>query len=110
MAYQKRFRLEGELAVVTGGGRGIGLAAADALGEAGARLVLIEQDEAIGRAGLDTLKAAGHEAELLIGDVTSSARMTEIADQLAARGAAASILVNNAGIGVSGVPAEDVDD
>jgi NAD(P)-dependent dehydrogenase (short-subunit alcohol dehydrogenase family) len=110
MAYQKRFRVEGERAVVTGGGRGIGLACAQALGEAGARLVLIEQDEEIGRAGRDALKSAGHEAELLIGDVTSSARMTEIADQLAARGSAASILVNNAGIGVSGIAAEEVDD
>jgi NAD(P)-dependent dehydrogenase (short-subunit alcohol dehydrogenase family) len=110
MAYQERFRLAGERAVVTGGGRGIGLACAQALSEAGARLVLIEQDENIGRGGLDALRAAGHDAELLIGDVTNSARMNEIADQLAARGSAASILVNNAGIGVSGIPAEEVDD
>ena len=110
MSYQQRFRLEGERAVVTGGGRGIGLACADALAEAGARLVIIERDEEIGRAGMDTLMAAGHKAELVIGDVTSSARMTEIADTLASRGEAASILVNNAGIGVSGVSAEDVDD
>src|SRR3712207_7021268 len=39
--------------------------------------------------------------ELLVGDVTSSARMTEIADMLASRGRPASILVNNAGIGHS---------
>jgi NAD(P)-dependent dehydrogenase (short-subunit alcohol dehydrogenase family) len=110
MSYQQRFRLEGERAVVTGGGRGIGLACADALAEAGARLVIIERDEEIGRAGMDTLMAAGHKAELVIGDVTSSARMTEIADTLAARGQAASILVNNAGIGVSGISSEDVGD
>jgi NAD(P)-dependent dehydrogenase (short-subunit alcohol dehydrogenase family) len=110
MAYQQRFRLEGERAVVTGGGRGIGLACAEALAEAGARLVIIERDEEIGQSGIEMLSAAGHKAELVIGDVTSSARMTEIADMLATRGEAASILVNNAGIGSSGISAEDVDD
>ena len=45
--YLERFRLDGELAVITGGGRGIGLASADALGEAGARLALIERDPAL---------------------------------------------------------------
>jgi NAD(P)-dependent dehydrogenase (short-subunit alcohol dehydrogenase family) len=108
--YQARFRVDGEVAVVTGGGRGIGLACAEALAESGAHVVIVERDEAVGRAGLETLTAAGYPAELLIGDVKSSARMTEIAEKLAARGKAASILINNAGIGKSGVPSEDVDD
>ena len=38
--------LDGQLAVVTGGGRGIGAAIADALAEAGARLVLLGRDRA----------------------------------------------------------------
>ncbi|WP_436175572.1 SDR family NAD(P)-dependent oxidoreductase [Mesorhizobium sp. LjNodule214] len=66
--------------MVTGGGRGIGLACADALGEAGARLVIIEPDEQIDSAGKDALTAKGYSAELMLGDVTSSAGMTEIAD------------------------------
>jgi NAD(P)-dependent dehydrogenase (short-subunit alcohol dehydrogenase family) len=108
--YQKRFRTEGDVAVVTGGGRGIGLCSAEALAESGARVVIIERDETVGRAGLEALLAAGHQAELIVGDVTSSARMTEIADGLAARGKAASILINNAGIGRGGVPSQDVGD
>jgi NAD(P)-dependent dehydrogenase (short-subunit alcohol dehydrogenase family) len=106
----KRFRVDGEVAVVTGGGRGIGLACAEVLAEAGARLVLIEPTEEAGRAGKEALAAKGFEAEALVGDVTSSARMTEIADMLAARGTPATILVNNAGIGESGVPSEAVSD
>jgi NAD(P)-dependent dehydrogenase (short-subunit alcohol dehydrogenase family) len=105
-----RFTVENELAVITGGGRGIGLACAEALGEAGARLVLIEPDEEAGKAGRDELAAKGYEAESLVGDVRSSARMNEIAAMLAGRGSAASILINNAGIGESGTPSEDVTD
>lgn len=108
--YQARFRVDNEVAVVTGGGRGIGLACAEALGESGARVVIIEPDEQIGSAGRDALTAKGYAAELMLGDVTSSAQMTEIADTLAAQGMPASILVNNAGVGSSGISSEDVDD
>lgn len=108
--YQERFRLDGETAVVTGGGRGIGLACAEALGEAGARLVLIEPDEAGAQAAADHLGGKGFEARAVAGDVTSPARMDEIAGDLAARGQAATILVNNAGIGQSGIPSEEVSD
>lgn len=107
---QARFRVDDETAVITGGGRGIGLACAEALGEAGARLVIIEPDDGAGAAGRDELAAKGYGVELFVGDVTSSARMAEIADTLAARGGGASILVNNAGIGNSGVSSEDVGD
>jgi NAD(P)-dependent dehydrogenase (short-subunit alcohol dehydrogenase family) len=102
--YLERFRLDGELAVITGGGRGIGLASADALGEAGARLALIERDPALLEEARASLKAKGYE-----GDVTDAARMQVIADELAARGGA-SILVNNAGIALSDVPAEEMED
>jgi NAD(P)-dependent dehydrogenase (short-subunit alcohol dehydrogenase family) len=106
----KRFRVDGEVAVITGGGRGIGLACAEVFAEAGAKLVLIEPTEEAGLAGKAALAAKGFEAEALVGDVTSSGRMNEIADMLAARGTPATILVNNAGIGESGIPSEDVSD
>lgn len=107
---QERFRLDSEVAVVTGGGRGIGLACAEALADAGARLILIERDEAVGRDGLATLEARGFKADLLLGDVTDAARMTAIADDLAAAGTPATVLVNNAGIGTTGTYSLDVDD
>jgi NAD(P)-dependent dehydrogenase (short-subunit alcohol dehydrogenase family) len=107
---EARFRLDNEVAVVTGGGRGIGLATAEAFAAAGARLVLVERDAAIGEEGRASLADKGHEAELQIGDVTDSARMAEIADGLAARGAPATILVNNAGIGETGVASAEVTD
>jgi NAD(P)-dependent dehydrogenase (short-subunit alcohol dehydrogenase family) len=108
--YQERFRADGETAIITGGGRGIGLACAEALGEAGARLIIIEPEEAAAQEAVHHLTGRGIQAQGFAGDVTRSARMEEIAEDLAARGMAATILVNNAGIGQSGIPSEEVSD
>ncbi|AYM82134.1 short-chain dehydrogenase/reductase SDR [Agrobacterium tumefaciens str. Cherry 2E-2-2] len=109
MTYQERFRLDGELAVVTGGGRAIGLCCVEALAEAGASVVVIERDEADASEAL-ALRQKGYEIDLLIGDVANSERVEAMAQQLADEGRAATILVNNAGIGQSGVASEDVTD
>jgi NAD(P)-dependent dehydrogenase (short-subunit alcohol dehydrogenase family) len=108
--YLERFRVEGQTAVITGGGRGIGFACAEALGEAGARLVVIEPEEAVAQEAVRQLEDKGYKAIGLAGDVTRPAVMTGLADQLADQGIAASILVNNAGIGQSGIPSEEVTD
>ena len=55
MDYQQRFKLNQERAVITGGGRGIGLACAEALGGAGASLILIEPSEDLAAPGLKAL-------------------------------------------------------
>jgi NAD(P)-dependent dehydrogenase (short-subunit alcohol dehydrogenase family) len=102
--------VDGQTAVITGGGRGIGLACAEALGEAGARLIIIELEEAAAQEAVHRLTSRGIEAQGFAGDVTRSTRMEEIAEDLAARGMAASILINNAGIGQSGIPSEEVSD
>lgn len=109
MGYLQKVRLDGELAVVTGGGRGIGLCCADALGEAGASLVIIERTEEDGADALK-LREKGYTVEVITGDVTDSARMDAIAAELADRNTPATILINNAGIGKSGVSSEDVSD
>lgn len=109
MSYQQRFRLDGERAVVTGGGRGIGLCCAEALAEAGARLVIIERSEG-DAAEATALREKGFEVELALGNVTDPARMEAIAAGLADAGSPATILVNNAGTGHSGVASEDVTD
>ena len=95
---------------MTGAGRGIGLACAEALGEAGARVVAIEREAAAADEAVRHLAGRGIAAEALAGDVTDSARMTAIADDLARRGTAATVLVNNAGVGQSGIASEDVSD
>jgi NAD(P)-dependent dehydrogenase (short-subunit alcohol dehydrogenase family) len=108
--YLEKFRLGGRVAVVTGGGQGIGLACAEALGEAGARIIIADRDPKVAETGCARLRALGYEAEVVIMDVTDSRRVSEVADQLAARYGKINILVNNAGIARSETPAETVTD
>ncbi|WP_454855984.1 SDR family NAD(P)-dependent oxidoreductase [Rhizobium binxianense] len=109
MSYQEKFRLDGERAVVTGGGRAIGLCCAEALAEAGAAVVVIERSEDDAKGAL-ALRDRGYDVEVRVGDVTDSVRMEAIATELADAGRPATILVNNAGIGQNGIAAEDVTD
>jgi NAD(P)-dependent dehydrogenase (short-subunit alcohol dehydrogenase family) len=108
--YLEKFRLDRKTALVTGGGQGIGLACAEALAEAGARVVIADRDGGIAQAGCESLKEKGLNTETVIMDVTDSAQVGEVADELAARYGAVDILVNSAGIARSETPAETVTD
>jgi len=108
--YLEKFKLDQKTAVVTGGGQGIGLACAEALAEAGAKVVIADRDSQLAAAGCASLKAKGLEAEIAIMDVTDPTRVSEVADQLTSRFGRVDILVNNAGIARSETPAEKVAD
>ncbi|HVF65068.1 MAG TPA: SDR family oxidoreductase [Casimicrobiaceae bacterium] len=108
--YLDRFRVSGRRAVVTGGGRGIGLACAEALAEAGAEVCIADSDAANARQGVESLCAKGYEPRSIIFDVTDPRRVTEEADELNRRWGLVDILVCNAGIARSDTPAETVTD
>jgi NAD(P)-dependent dehydrogenase (short-subunit alcohol dehydrogenase family) len=108
--YLEKLKLDGRVAVVTGGGRGIGLACAEALAEAGARVVIADMDAAVAEEGRAALAGKGFDAEVQIMDVTDSARVTAVADDVASRLGGIDILVANAGIARSGTAAEDTAD
>ena len=108
--YLEKFKLDQKTAVVTGGGQGIGLACAEALAEAGAKVVIADRDPQLAAAGCASLKAKGLDAEIAIMDVTDPTRVSEVADQLTSRFGRVDILVNNAGIARSETPAEKVAD
>ena len=108
--YLEKFKLNGKTALITGGGQGIGLACVEALAEAGARVVIADRDAKAAADGQAAMKAKGFDAETTLMDVTNSAEVTEIADDLVARYGKIDILVNNAGIARSETPAETVTD
>jgi NAD(P)-dependent dehydrogenase (short-subunit alcohol dehydrogenase family) len=110
VSYLDRFRLDGRVAFVTGGARGIGLAIAEALAEAGAEVTIGDRDEvAVGEA-LETLAAKGFTVHGTMLDVTDSSAVRAVADALVERAGRVDILVNNAGIARSETAAEDVED
>jgi NAD(P)-dependent dehydrogenase (short-subunit alcohol dehydrogenase family) len=88
------FRLDGRRALVTGGGRGIGLTAASALADAGAQVTLAARTEKEIEEAAEAIRARGQQADALTLDVTD---IDAVRQALAAR-APYQILVNNAGI------------
>jgi len=108
--YLDKFKLDRKTAVVTGGGQGIGLACAEALAEAGAKVVIADRDPGLAEKGCASLKAKDLSAETVTMDVTDSGRVREVADQVVSRYGRIDILVNNAGIARSETPAEKVTD
>ena len=110
MGYLDKLKLDGRTALVTGGGRSIGLACCRVLAEAGATVIIADRDPTVAESGRAALAADGIAAEVVALDVTDSARVEAVAAELNARHGAVDILVANAGIARSGVAAEDVPD
>lgn len=91
------FRLDGKVALITGGGRGLGAQIAQAYAEAGAKVVLcsrrVENCEALAKA----IVAGGGEALALALDVTSPESVQAVVDETVKVYGRIDILVNNGG-------------
>ncbi len=61
-------RFDGQVAIVVGGGRDVGLGAAMRMGREGASIVLVEADRVMGERAADMLDAEGIQGRLLLGD------------------------------------------
>lgn len=101
--YMEKLSLIGRRALVTGAGRGIGYACAEALSEAGAQVILADLD---GDAARDAAERLGRGSEALALDVTDSAAVQAAAEAVGDL----DILVANAGVGRLPTAAEDVTD
>ena len=93
-----RFRLDGRVALVTGGANGIGRGFAHALGEAGARVAIVDIDVEGSETVAQELAAKGIEAMTLEIDVTRPELMDEMVDRIVKHWGSLTIGVNNAGI------------
>ncbi len=97
MGILDRFRLDGEVAVVTGAGKGIGRAIAIALAEAGADVALASRTQADLDAVAKEIEALGRRALPLVTDATDSAALERLAQETIAQLGKLTIWVNNAG-------------
>lgn len=103
---QQLFDLTGKTALVTGGSRGLGLQLAQALGEAGARVMLSSRKAEDLEESAGVLKAAGIDVDWIAADASKEADIRKLADETIKRFGHVDILVNNAGA-AWGAPAED---
>jgi len=107
MAVRELFELRGQVALVTGGSRGLGLQMALALGEMGARLALCARREDELAAAAAELERHGVESFTVVADLAQPADVPALADAVLARFGQLDILVNNAGASW-GAPAEEM--
>ncbi len=100
----EKFRLDGKLALITGATRGIGLGIAEALGEAGAHLVMssrVEKPEAVAE-----MRAKGFKVDYIQGDMEDPEGPAQLVAAATAITGRLDILVNNAGVADHGDTAD----
>lgn len=100
------FDLDGRVALVTGGSRGLGLQVAEALGDYGATIAISARKQHELDAALEHLRARGIRAEAFAADASKPEAVTQLVDGVLAAFGQVDVLVNNAGVSW-GAPAED---
>lgn len=89
------FNIDGKVAVITGGARGIGKAIAQLLSEKGARLALVDINPNV----IKTAEEISGEAIGIVTDITQPANCDKVVEEVLARYGGIDILINNAGVG-----------
>jgi 2-dehydro-3-deoxy-L-rhamnonate dehydrogenase (NAD+) len=101
-----RIDLEGQVAVVTGGAQGIGLAIARRLVDSGAKVSLWDRD---GSLAADAAKSLGPSASCVVVDITDLQGLDAAVKSVESTVGPISILVNSAGVAGSNASLEDYD-
>jgi NAD(P)-dependent dehydrogenase (short-subunit alcohol dehydrogenase family) len=103
---QQLFDLSGQCALVTGGSRGLGLQIAEALGEAGAKILLTSRKAADLEEAAAELQGKGIDCRWIAADASDPVQALHVVEDAMQRLGQIDILVNNAGA-TWGAPAED---
>lgn len=92
------FNLTGKVAVVTGGGSGIGRAISTLFGTQGARVAVLDVDGVAAKATADDIAAAGGAADATACDVSDASSVSAAFSSVIGRAGRLDILINNAGV------------
>jgi len=92
------FRLDGKIALITGGTHGLGMAMAKGLAGAGAKIVINDVSQEKLDIAINEYKADGIDAKGYIFDVTNEAAVIEGLDKIEKEVGTVDVLINNAGI------------
>lgn len=95
-------RVDGKVAIITGGASGIGRSCAQLLAKEGASVVVTDIQEEMGRELVRLIVDNGGKAEYLQHDVTDEGAWVGVVEHVKAQYGKLNILVNNAGIGIGG--------
>lgn len=106
---QRSLQLDGQVAIVTGGGKGIGKATASILARHGARITVADCDlPAAEKTAAEITKETSQPALAIQTDVSRASSVTEMVSGTLAEFSRIDILVNNAGIGGHALPISEV--
>ena len=109
MGVKELFQLEGRVALVTGGSRGLGLQMAEALGEMGCKVVISARKADELAEAEAHLRGLGIDAKAIVSDLQKFDRIPALVDEILVAHGRIDILVNNAGA-TWGAPAEEYPD
>src|SRR5215831_13297167 len=91
-------QLTNKIVLVTGGAKGIGAAIVHALADEGAVPVVVDRDEAAGRALERALVSSNKRVEIIVAELTDDAQCMAAVKEALARTGRIDALVNNAGV------------
>lgn len=109
MGVKQLFQLDGQVALITGGSRGLGLQMAQALGEMGCKVAISARKADELAEARQHLEALGITVQTVVSDLQKTERIPALVDEVVNGLGPIDILVNNAGA-TWGAPAEDYPD
>ncbi len=94
--------LEGRVAIISGGGQGIGAAIGRAMAREGATVVIADINEAAAEETAESIRQSGYPAEHVVADITDEHDVIDLIGSTVTKFGTLDIMINNAGVGKYG--------